>query len=481
MMSYTKRAGALLCLLSTTALSISWAQTTPGPDSRPQPGAFSPASIATLPVNLLPPGARALGLGGAFTAVSDDATAAESNPAGLTILSQPEVSIHVRNTDAQARFFDVDTIVPRRFGGDPQIIKEFDDSATDISFASIVKPYDRWVFSAYYQNTLSFNSQTPTETIFLPQFLDTYSYDNAIDAEINSFGLSAAFRFTDFLSLGISVKQTTLDLRILDSGLAEDFSDIEFQLADFFGGPADIWAQELVDTRFESLNLNGDDSDLTYNIGLLMNPNGRWSAGLVYRLGGEYQIDGVGTFSDSFGCSGSTEFSEQCLTIFDAVNTVSFRNPLKQTIDLPDTLTLGIAFRPSDTWLFSLDISNVDYSDLPSGRSRALPFQANIDDLFPDRDNGQLARAIEPISDGVNYHFGVEKVIPLSGEFLNVLTLRGGAFTVEDHDGSGLLDTDDTHATIGIGAVLANAFQIDLAAEFSDDVDNIVVSGIYRF
>lgn len=480
-MSQKRRTGALLCLLSTTALSTGWAQQTPGPDLRPQPGSFSPASVATLPVNLLPPGARALGLGGAFTAVSDDATAAESNPAGLTILSQPEVSIHVRNTDAQAKFFDVDTIVPLRFGGNPQSIKQFEDSSTDISFASIVKPYDRWVFSAYYQNTLSFDSRTPTETVQLPQFLDTYVYDNAIDADIESFGLSAAFRFTDFLSLGISVKQTTMDLKILDSGLAEDFSDIEFQLADFFGGPADIWAQELVDTRSESLNLNGDDSDVTYNIGLLMNPNGKWSAGLVYRLGGEYQIDGVGTFTDSFGCSGTTQFSDQCLSIFDGVNTVSFSNPLKQTIDLPDTLTLGIAWRPSDTWLFSLDISNVDYSDLPSGRSRALPFQASLDDLFGDRADNSLGRPIEPISDAVNYHFGVEKVIPLSGEFLNVLTLRGGAFTVDDHDGSGLLDTDDTHTTIGIGAVLANSFQIDLAAEFSDEVDNVVVSGIYRF
>ncbi len=473
----TVSTGLLFCAICLTSQAI-WAQ--PAVD-RPTPSSFSAASIASLPINLLPPGARALGLGGAFTAVSDDATAAEANPAGLTILSQPEVSLHIRNSDASNEFFDVDTLVPAVFGGSPELIKEFEDTSTDISFASVVKPYDRWVFSAYYQNTLSFDSSTPTETVFLPDFLDEYRYDNAIDADVESFGLSAAFRFTDFLSIGVSIKTTDMDLAVIDSGLAEDFSDVEFPLADFFGGDPAIWAQELVDTRAETLALNGDDSDVTYNIGLLLNPNGRWSAGLVYRLGGEYRISGSGTFTDSFGCSGSTEFAADCLSVFGPVNTVSFTNNLVQTIDLPDTLTLGIAFRPSDTWLFSLDISNVDYSDLPRGRTRTLPFQATIDDIFGDRPNAPFAGAVEDISDAVNYHFGVEKVIPLTGEFLNVLTLRGGAFTVDDHDGSNLLDTDDTHVTVGIGAVLANSFQIDFAAEFSDDVDNLVLSGIYRF
>src|SRR5712692_400351 len=38
-------------------------------------------------------GARPLGMGGAFVAVADDATAASWNPAGLALLLHPEVSI----------------------------------------------------------------------------------------------------------------------------------------------------------------------------------------------------------------------------------------------------------------------------------------------------------------------------------------------------------------------------------------------------
>lgn len=57
-------------------------------------------TVQTLPSSLLQDlsisigsGARALGMGGAFIAVADDATAASWNPAGLCVLEKPEVSI----------------------------------------------------------------------------------------------------------------------------------------------------------------------------------------------------------------------------------------------------------------------------------------------------------------------------------------------------------------------------------------------------
>src|SRR4029453_506818 len=44
------------------------------------------------------PGARALGMGGAFVAVADDATAVVANPAGLTLLQRPEISAQYKHT-----------------------------------------------------------------------------------------------------------------------------------------------------------------------------------------------------------------------------------------------------------------------------------------------------------------------------------------------------------------------------------------------
>jgi len=50
----------------------------------------------TLQFSFSNPGARSLGLGGAFVALADDATAAFANPAGLVQLTRPEVSIEGR-------------------------------------------------------------------------------------------------------------------------------------------------------------------------------------------------------------------------------------------------------------------------------------------------------------------------------------------------------------------------------------------------
>ena len=74
---------------------------------------FEAASQTNAPINsgvqfdFPPPGARSLALGGAFVSVADDATAAVANPAGLTILARPEVSI-------EGRYWNFGTVSPVR-------------------------------------------------------------------------------------------------------------------------------------------------------------------------------------------------------------------------------------------------------------------------------------------------------------------------------------------------------------------------------
>src|SRR5262245_63947405 len=52
-------------------------------------------------LNLSTPGARARAMGGAFIGRADDATAAVTNPAGLSILVKPEVSLEYRYQNPQ--------------------------------------------------------------------------------------------------------------------------------------------------------------------------------------------------------------------------------------------------------------------------------------------------------------------------------------------------------------------------------------------
>src|SRR6266852_3106701 len=61
-------------------------------------------SLSGLTFNFGNPGARSLGMGGAFLGLADDASASEANPAGLTVLRRPEVSLEVRNYQEQQLF-----------------------------------------------------------------------------------------------------------------------------------------------------------------------------------------------------------------------------------------------------------------------------------------------------------------------------------------------------------------------------------------
>jgi long-chain fatty acid transport protein len=68
-------------------------------------------SLAGLTFNFGNPGARSLGMGGAFLGLADDASAAEANPAGLTILIRPEVSLEMR-ANKTVQTYTVDGLWP---------------------------------------------------------------------------------------------------------------------------------------------------------------------------------------------------------------------------------------------------------------------------------------------------------------------------------------------------------------------------------
>jgi len=111
---------------------------------------LSPLSIFSAP---LPTGsgARALGIGGAFTAIADDATAASWNPAGLVQLEKPEASAVYRFSSERHfnRSSDADFLV----AGD-----RFDTD--NLNYLSAVFPYyalnRNWVFSLNYQEAYDF-------------------------------------------------------------------------------------------------------------------------------------------------------------------------------------------------------------------------------------------------------------------------------------------------------------------------------------
>jgi hypothetical protein len=410
-------------------------------------------NLASIPFDLLAPGARSLGLGGAFAAVADDATAAEANPAGQTILTRPEVSVHVRNASYDARFFDPNALDANLYNAaGPGPIAHYHDSNTKISFLSFVYPFERFVFSAYYQNSGRLQSSSNI-TSFDAVFGDTYIAATRIDVEQEAFGVSGAFRINDLFSIGASIKQSRLDIQSAASSSVFGFRDLDVE----FPGAGPYQDQITLGSA-----VYGNSNDLTWNAGLLVNPNGKFSGALVYKKGGTYDVTNRLSAFSIASCANA-----ECSDNLDG------SVERKQSISLPDILSAGVAWRPTDTWLLSLQVDQIDYGKLPIGSATGFLFGSF---------QGEIAKIDKP-GRKISVHGGGEKTFlfdtPVLG--LKLLSVRAGAFTDPDHDGYSALKTGDTHYTLGLGTVVAEHLQVDLGAEWSDRVNAVVMSGVYHF
>ena len=108
------------------------------------------------------PGARAVGMGGAFISLVDDATAAQSNPAGLVVLTRPEISTEFKYTEFKTRVFNFDSpklleeVANRR----PLTVigRDFEDDRFSPSFLSFVYPWNKFTFAVFRHELVNYKS-----------------------------------------------------------------------------------------------------------------------------------------------------------------------------------------------------------------------------------------------------------------------------------------------------------------------------------
>jgi long-chain fatty acid transport protein len=243
---------------------------------------------AGLAFNFGSPGARSLGLGGAFVAIADDATAAYTNPAGLTNIGRPELSLEGRvvtytNIFAESGhgfgpasgigFDDVDGIREGRL----------DDRRQGMSFASFVFPSDRWTLAIHRHELMNFRASTKTMGIFFDATFPGATETSRMlpstartDVTIDSYGGTVAVKLHDRISVGASLVRQQFNLR----------SSTVRYLSPFFGAPE----YERPFVEHEEL---GHDTDIAFTVGALLRPSNRLRVGLVYQQGSEFDVEVV--------------------------------------------------------------------------------------------------------------------------------------------------------------------------------------------
>ena len=412
--------------------------------------------IRNIQFNFNIPSARAVGLGGAFVAIADDATAGMANPAGLTILTKPEISVHYKTS----RFSHTE------FSGNEEnhdLRRRFDNNVGSQSYLSLVYPYGKFSFSLYRQELINFESSYEGEgfgSIFENPYLDPAEFalgnKTRSDIEVKNWGAAFAYKPTRYLSIGISSMISSLEFRFFE------------QL--FQGQPQ---AQRPVEVF--SVNNNSSDTKYSVNLGLKFEPHPDFNFGAVFRSGPRFDI--VNTIKDIDESSGRT-------VIRQADQNLVFK--------VPDVYSMGVAYRPLDNLTLSLDIVRVEYSDLIGGLDRNL----NDDDIGVSIPEFPYTRFVDSdgvedlvLQDGTEVHFGVEYYL-ITKKW--AIPLRAGFYTDPSHVVYTTVEnealkrlfprgSDEVHGTCGFGFVLQNKIQIDTAVNFSRNVSEFLLSAVFRF
>jgi long-chain fatty acid transport protein len=196
--------------------------------------------------NFATPGARANAMGRAFIGLADDATAAETNPAGLVILTKPEVSFEYKNTSYSILRF--------------RSLEDSGESVNTPSYLSVVYPQGSWRFAFFRQVFLDYKESFALEA-FSPPGTNISFPPAAVSGDFQgvNYGGAVAYQFSTKFLIGGSAKLSHLDL-------------------------------ETARTLPFVASLDEGDSGFSMTLGTLFNPNGKVSVGAVYERNAEFDF-----------------------------------------------------------------------------------------------------------------------------------------------------------------------------------------------
>lgn len=458
---------------------------------------------SSIPFSFSNPGARSLAMGGAFVGLADDATAAYTNPAGLTGLGlEQQVSVEVRRTETTAQYATGGgaTLAPFDTGG----IRygNASDATNGISFLSWVLPRENWAFALYRHEMLNYENSYTTGAVGIGSQFIVNPYEARTDLSVITYGASFAYDLTDQLSLGAGLSWHDFEI---------DTSAARYD--DALGGVGSGAA--LISTQRQ----NGDDDDVGFNLGLIFRGSDNFNIGLSYRSAPKFEYQGTNVAGPAFlaGSFAPGVFTGELL----ANQAVDF--------EAPDMLGVGFSWRPTDNLTVNLDINKINYSNLSEGiispflNSPAnpltvrtqVPFVFNgatipvgtpieglvtsaaeqlaasavrVDDVFEPRLGFEYA--LTNLSQPVFLRWGIWREPRHTLRFdLDPETI-GSDVDLENSNNprlNGLLNAtvfstgdDELHFSGGLGWAF-ETFQVDFAIDLSDRQDVFSMSGVWRF
>ena len=402
------------------------------------------------------PGARSLGLGGAFVALADDATAAFTNPAGLVQLVRAEISLEGRLWGYTTPFAVGGRLsgLPSGIGLDQTAglrVSESSDTLSGLSYLSFVYPSEKWSLAVYRHQWTSFEDSSNTQGFFGdspdistrprvrcgPDTFRVRDFTASNELEIVNYGVSGAYQMSEKLSIGggLSLYDGTFANR------GEFFALVDANHPQGCFGPS-IAAPE---ARIQTSTVTIDDTAWGFNAGALFELSRHWKLGGVYRRGPNFRL------TEESRSGPILDLPEDTIL---ASETGKFRTP--------DVFGIGIAFKSENGAVtVSFEWDRVIYFNVPDS--------VELNDGNELHLGGEYA-FIEWVP-AVALRFGLwldpdHRLLALEGDSLDKAIFRGGE--------------DELHVAFGFGLAFQN-FQVDLGVDLSKLVNTASVSAIFTF
>jgi long-subunit fatty acid transport protein len=432
-----------------------------------------------LQFDFLDPGARSLGIGSAFVAVADDATAAFTNPAGLTFLVKPEVS-------AEFRYRRLDT--PFLFGGrlngavtntrgdtiaGPSYATSTDSSARPY-FLSFVYPGKRWAVSAYRHELVRQDNSFQSNGAFVAAgqiAAQMAGLTGARHVSVETYGGALAYRLTERVLAGVGVAIYHFDLTTDSHQLGHDASGAAIPVA----GASAVTQQ-------------GSGTSVAANLGLLFPVHPKLRLGVVFRQGLSFDFTQVDTYFGSptdtglgcLGCVATIPIAGPDPTPSPSLSPPRVRS-LSGRFRTPQVFGLGALVKPMDNLSFSIDYDRVLYSRL---KDDFISFQIRED-----------LQNVVNIQDGNEMHVGAEYVFTRVAHTPGV---RAGFWYDPDHSVHYTSDNTNSlqdlqlkaifpggesvlHYCFGFGVPVSPKFEVNMGADLAKNRRYVSASLVARF
>jgi long-chain fatty acid transport protein len=440
-------------------------------------------SLSGLQFNFGNPGARSLGMGGAFIGLADDASAAEANPAGLTILRKPEFSLEARNYK-EVQLFTTSGVFPdiTRTGFSHY------SKRVELTFGSFVYPIKNFTLGAYYHEPLrnaGAGQVIPTRsqftgviennvpTFYLPKngtpvsqaacedirrrqndFFACLQYNvipfiSSLNVRERTFGIAGAYKIGKF-SFGGTARYQRFHEEALTIRFVQDSSGNLIAFHSF--------AVQASSNILQTTDKVKDQHDLTFAGGVKWTPTDNLSVGAVYKQGAKF-------VTPTFAATADTSFK------FLKVSDTNFH--------IPDVYGVGVSFRPIPVLTVNADAVHVTYSNLVDNF-------ISINESIRAIDKAYKAHDITEFHLGAEYFFGSKIPFALRAgawrDPAHAIEFRG-PLTTPDAVAAAMLyptGTSQTHISVGAGFAWPR-FQIDAAYDRSERFKVGSISAVARF